>query len=124
ACAKCNPNAEKKAALIAGFAADGCCAKAAAEGKWCDHPCCTEAVAKLEACAKCNPAATPAADVAAWFDEGSCCAKAVAGNAACAHECCVEAMKAGKPCVKCNPGAEEKLKAKEEAPAANGAEKV
>ena len=102
--------------LAAQFDKDSCCAKANADGKTCDHPCCVEAAKNGEVCAKCNPGAAEKAkaeDLAALFDEGSCCGKANADGKTCDHPCCVEAAKKGEVCAKCNPGAAEKAKAKD-----------
>ncbi|NUM55623.1 MAG: DUF1553 domain-containing protein [Candidatus Hydrogenedentes bacterium] len=85
------------------FDADGCCAKAKAEGKECDHPCCADAKAKGEVCAKCNPNGAKAATLAKSFDVDGCCAKALAAGKACDHPCCVEAAAKGELCAKCNP---------------------
>jgi hypothetical protein len=41
--------------LIAICKKDGCCGKAHAEGKTCDHDCCIKAFAANEVCLKCNP---------------------------------------------------------------------
>ena len=41
--------------LIAICKKDGCCGKAHAEGKTCDHDCCVKAFAANEVCLKCNP---------------------------------------------------------------------
>ena len=86
------------------FVAD---AKARAEGKVCDHPCCVEAVAAGKACAKCNPksAETPAPVAELKFKDGGCCALAKVAGKTCDHPCCVEAAKAGAVCKKCNPDA-------------------
>lgn len=51
------PPPETAADLSLLFDADSCCAKAKAEGKTCDHPCCVEAATKGEVCLKCNPGA-------------------------------------------------------------------
>jgi hypothetical protein len=91
-------------AAPAAFDEGSCCAKAANDGKDCEHPCCVEARAAGTLCAKCNPnnaafiRAAPAA-----FDEGSCCAKAADDGKDCEHPCCIEARTAGKVCAKCNP---------------------
>ncbi len=124
-----DPEAEKKAAeakaateaqlakLSPFFDEGGCCAKAAADGKLCDHPCCVEAAKEGKVCAKCNAkgaekqaaAAAEKNTLVAFFDEGSCCAKANAdGGKACEHPCCAEAAKEGKVCAKCNPKGAEK----------------
>jgi mono/diheme cytochrome c family protein len=61
ACAKCNPKGtapapETTPAPTALKFDDGsCCAKAQAEGKDCDHPCCVEAKTAGTVCKKCNP---------------------------------------------------------------------
>lgn len=85
------------------FDADGCCAKAKAAGKDCDHPCCAEAKGKSILCAKCNPKGAKAADLAKLFDADGCCAKALAGGKLCDHPCCIEAAAKGEICAKCNP---------------------
>ncbi|HRK33700.1 MAG TPA: DUF1553 domain-containing protein, partial [Candidatus Hydrogenedentes bacterium] len=85
------------------FDAEGCCAKAKAENKDCDHPCCVEAKGKGAVCEKCNPVGAKAAALAALFDKDGCCAKALAENKACDHPCCVEAAAKGEVCAKCNP---------------------
>jgi hypothetical protein len=99
------PAADAKPAvdLALFFDADGCCAKAKAEGKDCDHPCCVEAKAKGVVCAKCNPNGAKKAELAKLFDADGCCAKALAAGKACDHPCCVEAAAKGEVCAKCNP---------------------
>ena len=87
------------------FDAESCCAKAKAEGKACDHPCCVEAAGKGEVCIKCNPGAEAKLALAKQFDADSCCDKAFKAGKWCDHPCCVEAAAAGKVCEKCNPGA-------------------
>ena len=84
---------------------EGCCGKAAAEGKECDHPCCVEARGKGEVCAKCNPGAAAKQQLAAQFAADGCCATALGEGKECDHPCCVEARAKGEVCVKCNPGA-------------------
>ncbi|MDZ4861347.1 MAG: DUF1553 domain-containing protein [Candidatus Hydrogenedentes bacterium] len=84
------------------FDKDGCCAKAAAENKDCEHPCCIEARAKGEICAKCNPNHAKTVALSKVDAEG-CCAKAIAEGKACEHPCCVEAVAKGEVCAKCNP---------------------
>ena len=109
-CAKCNPGKAREKVAV-NFDKDGCCAKAAAENKDCDHPCCVEARGKGEICAKCNPNFAKAKALAS-LDADSCCAKAVAEGKACDHPCCVEAAAKGEVCAKCNPNkAKEKLSA-------------
>ncbi len=126
-CLKCNPGAEAKLALAKQFDKDSCCAKAFAEGKWCDHPCCVEAREKGEVMFRsCKPGAEgkrdqlcgsggergglPGASGAeaklAWakFDKDSCCDKAFKAGKWCDHPCCVEAREKGEVCTKCNPG--------------------
>ncbi len=110
-CAKCNPPAAApveaaKADLSRFFDADGCCAKAHADGKACDHPCCVEAAAKNEVCAKCNAKGAAKLALTAKFTADSCCAKAAAEGKDCDHPCCVEAAAKGEVCAKCNPPAE------------------
>jgi len=107
ACAKCNPLGTAAptpepapAAAALAFDADGCCAKAQAEGKDCDHPCCVEAKAAGKACPKCNPVSVEAALA---YDDGGCCAKGRADGKVCDHPCCAEARAMGKACAKCNP---------------------
>ncbi|MCC6793724.1 MAG: DUF1553 domain-containing protein [Candidatus Hydrogenedentes bacterium] len=85
------------------FEADGCCAKAKAAGKDCDHPCCAEAKAKGEVCAKCNAKGAKLSALVKSFDADGCCAKAIAGGKPCDHPCCVEAVAKGELCAKCNP---------------------
>lgn len=85
------------------FDADGCCAKAKADGKECEHPCCVEAKGKGEVCAKCNPRGAKLAALSKSFDVDGCCAKALAGGKTCDHPCCVEAAAKGEVCSKCNP---------------------
>jgi mono/diheme cytochrome c family protein len=85
------------------FTADSCCAKAAAENKVCDHPCCEEARKANTVCTKCNSGAAELLAIVAKFDEDSCCAKAFAGGKLCDHDCCKEAWAAKKACAKCNP---------------------
>ncbi len=111
-CLKCNPGAapapaaDEAKSLMALFDKDGCCFKACADGKVCDHPCCVEAAEKGDVCAKCNPegAAKQTADkLAAQFDKDSCCGKAHAEDKTCDHPCCVEAAAKGEICAKCNP---------------------
>jgi hypothetical protein len=110
-CLKCNPGAAPKepaaapASLALFFDNDGCCAKASADGKACDHPCCVEAAGKSEVCAKCNAEGAKKQAVAAKFDKESCCAKALAEAKFCDHPCCAEAMAKAEVCTKCNPGA-------------------
>lgn len=95
--------------LLARFFDEGsCCAKAAAEGKACEHDCCKEAAAKNEVCAKCNAAGAKKFALTKLFDAESCCAKAAAEGKDCEHPCCVEALAKGEVCTKCNPGAAEK----------------
>ena len=45
------------AAKPKGFTAGGCCDKAKAAGKACDHACCAEAARNSKICGKCNPGA-------------------------------------------------------------------
>jgi len=85
------------------FTADSCCAKAAAENKVCDHPCCDEARKAGTVCAKCNAGVEALLAIVAKFDEESCCAKAYAGGKLCDHPCCKEAWAAKQVCAKCNP---------------------
>ncbi|MBI2432364.1 MAG: c-type cytochrome [Candidatus Hydrogenedentes bacterium] len=106
-----------KVVLAVFFDKEGCCAKAAAEGKECDHPCCVEARAKGEVCAKCNPGAQPKQQLAAKFDKDACCAKALAEGKECDHPCCVEARAKSEVCTKCNPGAVQPAAAPAETPA-------
>jgi mono/diheme cytochrome c family protein len=93
------------------FTADSCCAKAAAENKVCDHPCCEEARKANTVCTKCNAGADVFLAIVAKLDEGSCCAKAFAGGKLCDHDCCKEAWAAKKACAKCNPKAGAPVKA-------------
>lgn len=85
------------------FTADSCCAKAAAENKVCDHPCCVEARKGNTVCTKCNAGAEALLAIVAKFDADGCCAKAYAGGKLCDHPCCVEAWAAKTACAKCNP---------------------
>ncbi len=85
------------------FTADSCCAKAAAENKVCDHPCCEEARKANTVCTKCNSGAAELLAIVAKFDADGCCAKAYAGGKLCDHECCKEAWAAKTACAKCNP---------------------
>ena len=85
------------------FTADSCCAKAAAENKVCDHPCCEEARKANTVCTKCNAGAEELLAIVAKFDAEGCCAKAFAGGKMCDHDCCKEAWAAKKVCAKCNP---------------------
>ena len=85
------------------FTPDSCCAKAAAENKVCDHPCCMEARKAGTVCTKCNAGAEALLAIVAKFDPDGCCAKAYAGGKMCDHECCMAAWAEKKVCAKCNP---------------------
>ena len=85
------------------FTPDSCCAKAAAENKVCDHPCCDEARKAGTVCTKCNAGAEALLAIVAKFDAEGCCAKAYAGGKLCDHDCCKEAWAAKTVCAKCNP---------------------
>lgn len=97
--------AAPEVALAAQYDPEGCCGKAGAEGKECDHPCCAEARAKGTACAKCNPGAERFVQLAKLFEKDACCAGALAQGKRCNHPCCVEAAVKGEVCRKCNPNA-------------------
>ncbi|MEX2212718.1 MAG: hypothetical protein WD768_01235 [Phycisphaeraceae bacterium] len=51
----CKSNAEPEKTAAVKYTEGSCCAKAAADGKACAHPCCVEATKAGGVCKKCNP---------------------------------------------------------------------